>query len=532
MTDPERVNQVPPKPLPLGRLGRGLMRRFTFFALLSLAIMTFASLYAAWRQVEAVRLFQEQVSSQAAQALDAWVVDLESTLRPFAQDPYILDAPPEEMEKHLREVLMRSPTVRSVALVDARPGKEGHERLRLKAGSDTPASGADRSTEEWFRAALEEGTYISPVGYNKITTLAQAIESEERVVGVVALEADLSWAYELLRQFRTTSGGYIYVVDAAGRSLLHEHAPFMYAHPDELASVAGIQAAIRREPLPPIYVGLNQDQERVIGAATPLRKLPALVLAEQPLPWIVQRLFPLGYAALAILLIGAAAALIVGRYILRNLARPIARLQAGVQQVAAGDLTHRIALEGRGELADLAGEFNRMAQALQEAQSRQEAWSHELEERVAERTHELQQALEEQQVLLRTVRMLSNPVIPLLEGALLCPVMGAMDGERAQRLMADILGAVEQHKARLMILDITALAVMDTAVAQVLLQTAQAAHLLGTDTILVGISPGVAETLVHLGVEFRDLSLAATLQEGLEMALRLLGQRARPGRPR
>jgi anti-anti-sigma regulatory factor/HAMP domain-containing protein len=206
----------------------------------------------------------------------------------------------------------------------------------------------------------------------------------------------------------------------------------------------------------------------------------------------------------------------------RSITRPVEELRGMAEEFRQGHLDARIPVVGSDELSTLAQEFNQMASSLQSSRERQEAWSQELEERVAERTKELQQAFEEQDILIRTIREMSVPVIPMMEGILVAPIVGTLDTDRAQMVTKDILAGIEAHAARVIILDITALAVMDTAVANTLLQAAQAAQLLGTRAILVGIAPEVAETLVQLGIDLHDLLTAATLQQGLHLALGLL----------
>ncbi|MBI4715355.1 MAG: STAS domain-containing protein [Nitrospirae bacterium] len=54
------------------------------------------------------------------------------------------------------------------------------------------------------------------------------------------------------------------------------------------------------------------------------------------------------------------------------------------------------------------------------------------------------------------------------------------------------------------------------------LKTMQSARLLGARSILVGISPQIAQTLVHLGVDLSTITTGATIKTGLEIALRHL----------
>lgn len=86
-----------------------------------------------------------------------------------------------------------------------------------------------------------------------------------------------------------------------------------------------------------------------------------------------------------VLLAGAlavAVAVAASLWIARRLAGPLRRMAAATQGVAAGDLSHRVPVEGDGEVADLARQFNRMAEALSEARRREHEFlanvSHEL----------------------------------------------------------------------------------------------------------------------------------------------------------
>jgi rsbT co-antagonist protein RsbR len=153
-----------------------------------------------------------------------------------------------------------------------------------------------------------------------------------------------------------------------------------------------------------------------------------------------------------------------------------------------------------------------------------------LEQRVAERTQalsdayqrerdqsaELRASMELQQTLSQTILDLAMPVIPLDEHMLIVPLIGNIDSIRAAQLLTTVLEQVQRRHARGLILDVTGISVIDTAVAQTLLQVADANRLLGTRTVLVGIRPEVAQTLVTLGVDLQNLLTAASLHEGLD----------------
>jgi len=69
------------------------------------------------------------------------------------------------------------------------------------------------------------------------------------------------------------------------------------------------------------------------------------------------------------------------------------------------------------------------------------------------------------------------------------------------------------------ILDITGVPVVDTQVANVLLQCGRAVRLLGARMLLTGIRPDVAQTIVALGIDLGDIVTRADLQDGIRYAL-------------
>lgn len=149
-----------------------------------------------------------------------------------------------------------------------------------------------------------------------------------------------------------------------------------------------------------------------------------------------------------------------------------------------------------------------------------------LERQVEERTHDLksfagqlQLSLEEQQRLWETVQHLSIPIVPVHEGIIVMPLIGHIDGQRAERMVDDLLISIEEQKAKLAIVDVTGVPVVDSHVANTLLQVANAAGLMGTETVLVGIRPEVADTVVRLGLDLSSITIQRDLQAGVSYAL-------------
>jgi rsbT co-antagonist protein RsbR len=117
---------------------------------------------------------------------------------------------------------------------------------------------------------------------------------------------------------------------------------------------------------------------------------------------------------------------------------------------------------------------------------------------------------------------LSVPVIQVWESILLIPLVGVIDSRRATQVLTSLLEAIARVGAQIVILDVTGVPVVDTSVASHLVRAIQSAQLLGCQSLLVGISPEIAQTLVGLGVDFSHITTRSTLQSGLAYGLKYL----------
>ncbi|MCP4543822.1 MAG: STAS domain-containing protein [Chloroflexi bacterium] len=160
-----------------------------------------------------------------------------------------------------------------------------------------------------------------------------------------------------------------------------------------------------------------------------------------------------------------------------------------------------------------------------------------LEQRVAERTDDLQKSMVEREQLQKqvietqrqTLKDLSTPIIPIMEapdgsgGIMVMPLVGSIDSTRARDITRALLAGIRQHRAKVVILDITGVPLVDSGVASNLNKTIQAARLKGARTIVTGISEAVAETIVDLGIDWDSIETVSNSQMGLRIALRGMG---------
>lgn len=120
---------------------------------------------------------------------------------------------------------------------------------------------------------------------------------------------------------------------------------------------------------------------------------------------------------------------------------------------------------------------------------------------------------------------LSTPVIQVWDRVLALPLIGTLDTGRAARLTEGLLQRIAETQAEVAILDISGVPTIDTQVAQHLLRTVQAAALMGTESIMSGVRPETAQSMVHLGIDMGRLRSRNTLRDALQLALAILDER-------
>jgi rsbT co-antagonist protein RsbR len=122
------------------------------------------------------------------------------------------------------------------------------------------------------------------------------------------------------------------------------------------------------------------------------------------------------------------------------------------------------------------------------------------------------------------LRQLSTPVARLRKQVLFLPLVGLLDSSRVRDMMATVLHKIAETQARVFLLDISGIAVVDTAVADHLLRLVGSTRLMGCRTLIAGISPTIAETIVSLGIDTNNLLTTNSLEDALTQALGFVGE--------
>jgi anti-anti-sigma factor len=126
--------------------------------------------------------------------------------------------------------------------------------------------------------------------------------------------------------------------------------------------------------------------------------------------------------------------------------------------------------------------------------------------------------IENQSILIAHMEI---PILDISDTTVLVPLIGILDSIKSQQLMENILTSIKQKSTKTAIVDIEGIMIVDSAVAAHFIKITKATKLMGCTTILSGIAPEVAQTIVNLGINLEGINTTSTLQDALKIALTL-----------
>ena len=219
---------------------------------------------------------------------------------------------------------------------------------------------------------------------------------------------------------------------------------------------------------------------------------------------------------------------------LRNPATQLQGVLVAVRTDSGADFYPELPQESSiGVLAYQAGELLRNLQASMLIRRQVEALEHALQQQqqeTAKRLDEERRRVQQEQIVSaqrETLRQLGTPVVPIFDGVIAIPLIGAVDRERADSLMGTVLTAISVQQASLLLIDVTGVPSLDHEVAELLLRMTQAVRLLGADVLLSGIRAEVAQRLVSLGAKLDGVQTTANFQTAIRKAWARSNRRAR-----
>jgi signal transduction histidine kinase len=202
--------------------------------------------------------------------------------------------------------------------------------------------------------------------------------------GAVIAVLSLSFIQDVVRGIRLGPTGHAYVVDSQGRAIAY---PDRHRVSTDLSSLPQVRSLVAGSVTSSAATTARDlHGKAVLTAHHGIQPFGWFVFVEQPsaeaFAPIYQSLFVTGM----LLIIALIPALLLSVFFARRMVRPIQTLNAAAAQIGSGTWDRRIDIRTGDELQELAETFNRMSVRLRDSYNN-------LEQQVAERTHELGEAI-------------------------------------------------------------------------------------------------------------------------------------------
>ena len=381
-----------PAAVPRGRLLRKYAVLLALLVAVALVASAVVSTIFSYRQGRAmlVRL-QEDKAAAATQAIAQFMGEIERQVGWATHAGVFTGAGAVEQRRiDFIRLLRQAPAVTELTWLDP----QGREQLKVsRIAMDVMASGVDRSGEPRFKEAVAQGIHRSPVFFYKDSEpyMTLALAGTSRSAGVMVAEVNLKFIWDVVSAIRVGREGFAYVVDSQGRLVAHPDISLVLRKTD-LTTLPQVRSALAAAPGSSTPIARDLDGRDVLSAHSPIPALGWFVFVDLPLREAFDPIYASLWRTGGLLLVDIMLAALVGLLLARRMTVPILALQQGAARIGGGDFAHRISIRTDDELEALAGEFNRMAERLQESYAT-------LEGKVADRTKDLSEALQQLKAL-------------------------------------------------------------------------------------------------------------------------------------
>ncbi|HEY3302092.1 MAG TPA: GAF domain-containing protein [Candidatus Binatia bacterium] len=372
--------------------GGGIRHRLLWTGLLFLGVALLANtiagtLYTRSQIKKATAQLQMEVASKIANEITDIVERKIERLSDLAVSLSLYDFGSEEQRLLALLLLKNDRPATSIAILNDR----GMEVVKVSERRVYLASDlSDQSREDYFRRALGGEPYVSPVyttdKAEPYVTMAVPIQARPgQTTGVVAVELNLAFLWQIVGDVSFSEAGKAYLVDSHGNLIAHQD-PSLVLKRTNLKEHYKVRKFLDRpEDLKdpdPAEEGTGITGKSVLSTYAPVRGVNWAVILTEPVDIALKDLVTMQRYAILLLGLGLMIGSIVIVWASKKITEPIRELHRGAEIIRRGNLDHRVEINSGDEMEQLAREFNEMAAELKSSYST-------LEQRVEERTREI-----------------------------------------------------------------------------------------------------------------------------------------------
>jgi GAF domain-containing protein/HAMP domain-containing protein len=363
----------------------------TFFILSMVVLLVSSGLQIfsnARTQQDAIANQQELTAREAGKTVNKFIEDNFRALESMAKLVNLPKGSVEQKKLILESVLYTQPSFRQMALLNA----AGKEITQVSRVSLTLSEQFTAQLQDEILAQTQQGQrylsqiYIDDVTGEPVIVMAAPIDVWD-FQGILAAEVNLQFMWNLVNQLKVGETGYAYVVDKQGNLIafrdtnrvLRENVALV----EKVSEFVNNDSQAEYETLTSLSQGINETT--VFTTYSVLGTPDWAVVIELPWQEAYKNVIAQGIQSILITLSMALLAGLIGVFAARRLAVPLTNLTETATKITQGNIELEATVEGPNEVVHLANAFNSMTAQLR-------GFIGSLEQRVAERTTELEQA--------------------------------------------------------------------------------------------------------------------------------------------
>ncbi|WP_249136227.1 MULTISPECIES: adenylate/guanylate cyclase domain-containing protein [unclassified Bradyrhizobium] len=335
--------------------------------------LTLGSVIEAWFAFRDHRLHLNEVlqieARAAADRIQTFTDGIRDQLGWLVQFPWTQGEDDRRRVDGLR-LLQQVPAIVSVSLVDP----AGTERVFVSRMSlNRTGRGTDMSNDPAVVGARANRVWYGPVRYQRDSEpyMRIAVAGNRAAAGIVVADINLKLIWDVIAAIKIGNTGHALVVDDGGRLIAHPDISLVLrsgAGSGEFSRLKSVVSAANGSAV----VTTGDDGRDFVALSVPAANVGWTVIAQQPIVEAFESMRATLWRSLMFIAIGTVFALVLAYWRASRMWVPIRKLEEGAERIGMGQLDHRIAIESRDELEQLAVRFNQMAEELGASQQKSE----------------------------------------------------------------------------------------------------------------------------------------------------------------